>query len=304
MAMEDETFDYGLEPGESFIPDDIDDIDATAPHIMTVLGPVLPGALGATNAAALLAGSGLPAGDALLNELEEAGYVGLGAFVSCDVIGDAAALAPLRWLAERANQHLIYGYTMPSLPEFDAELQAVVEVALHGLGEYAAQPGFIAARWEQLSVATVAREATGLPIVVQLSALEVDTLLSAAPDELDGVIARIDGTVALDRLQALAEAGAFLLIDQLSGDREQDRPLAESVAQLAESGWLQSLLLGYHPQSAPESVSYGVGSRWSYLIEQFPLLVLDAGLDALAMRTILIDNPNEALTIHPPYTPG
>jgi hypothetical protein len=302
--MDDETFDYGLDPGESFIPDDLDTIDTTAPHIMTVLGPVLPGALGATNAAALLAGPGQLPGDALLSELEEAGFVGLGAFVSCDAIGDAAALAPIRWLAERSNQHLIYGYTAPSLPDFDAELQAVVDVARNGLGEYGAQPGFIAARWEQLSVATVAREALGLPTVTGLGAAEIDMLLSVAPDELDGVIARISGEVALDRLQALAEAGAFVLIDQISGDRERDRPAAELVAQLADSGWLQSLLLGYHPQSAPESVSYGVGSRWSFLIEQFPLLVLDAGLEAMALRTILIDNPNEAFTIHPPYAPS
>jgi hypothetical protein len=48
--MDEETFDYGLDPGESFIPDDIDDIDPAAPHIMTVLGPVAPGALGVTNA--------------------------------------------------------------------------------------------------------------------------------------------------------------------------------------------------------------------------------------------------------------
>jgi len=60
------------------------------------------------------------------------------------------------------------------------------------------------------------------------------------------------------------------------------------------------MLLGYHPQSVPESVSYGVGSRWSYLIEQFPILVLEEGLDAIAMRTIMIDNPNDRFTIYPP----
>lgn len=301
--MDGETFDYGLDPGESFIPEDFDDANVSGPHIMTVLGPVAPGALDATNASAAIAGLANPPGEAQLTELEEAGFVGIGAFVSCDPISTADELAPLRWLAERSNQHFIFGYTVPSLADFDAELRAIVDIARSGLGDYAAQPGFIACHWEQLSVATVARERTGIPVVVDLGQFEIDALLSTAPDELDGVIARISGGVASEQLAQLAEAGAFLLFDQLSGDAAQDQPVAGLIARFAGTGYLQSLLLGYHPQSAPESVSYGVGSRWSYLIEQFPLLVLEAGLDAMAMRTILIENPNEAFTIHPPQAP-
>ena len=300
MAMDGETFDYGLDPGEPFIPEDIDDADVSAPHIMTVLGPVLPGALGVTNASTVLTGLEKPQDDALLAELEEAGFAGIGAFVSSDLISSAQDLAPLRWLAERSNQHVIYGYTVPALPDFESEMQAAIEVVKNGLGEEASRPGFLSTNWDQLSVATVAREATGIPVVVDLGELEIGMLMTTAPDELDGVIARITGAVNEEQLIELAEAGAFLLIDQIHGDVEQDRSAARLIAGLAKAGYLQSLLLGYHPHSAPESVSYGVGSRWSYLIEQFPLLVLDAGLDAMAMRTILIENPNEAFTIHPP----
>lgn len=299
--MDGETFDYGLDPGESFIPDDFDEADISAPHIMTVLGPVLPGSLGVTNASAIITGLADAPGEALLNELEEAGFVGIGAFVSRDPITSATDLAPLRWLAERSNQHFVSGYTIPSLPDVDAELSAVIAAARNGIGEYGAQPGFIAGRWEQLAVATIAREKTGIPIIVDLGQLEIDMLLETAPDELDGVIARITSQAETERLAQLAEAGAFLLIDRISGDREQDRGMAELIAAMAEAGYLQSLLLGYHPQSPPESVSYGVGSRWSYLIEQFPLLALEAGLDAMAMRAIMIENPNEAFTIHPPH---
>ena len=44
----DEQYDYGLDEGESFEPLDEpgDDIDVSQPHIMTLLGPIDPGALG------------------------------------------------------------------------------------------------------------------------------------------------------------------------------------------------------------------------------------------------------------------
>ena len=45
----DEQFDYGLDEGESFEPDELDDpFDLSQPHVMTALGPIDPGALGFT----------------------------------------------------------------------------------------------------------------------------------------------------------------------------------------------------------------------------------------------------------------
>ncbi|MGH2548776.1 MAG: hypothetical protein ACRDHN_05270, partial [Thermomicrobiales bacterium] len=134
----------------------------------------------------------------------------------------------------------------------------------------------------------------------RMTAPEIDSLVIAAPDGLDGVIARTSESTPLESLVSLAESGAFLLFEQVNGDSVLDQPLAETIAAVARAGYLESILLGYSPTAVPESVSYGVGSRWSYLIEQFPLLVLEAGLDAPAMRSILIENPNEAFVTHPP----
>ena len=39
--MSHQTFDFGLEPGESFEPDELDDeISTDQPHVMTALGPI------------------------------------------------------------------------------------------------------------------------------------------------------------------------------------------------------------------------------------------------------------------------
>lgn len=45
----DETWDFGLEEGERFEPlDEDEELDLSQPHVMTVLGPIDPGALGFT----------------------------------------------------------------------------------------------------------------------------------------------------------------------------------------------------------------------------------------------------------------
>ncbi|CAN5537592.1 hypothetical protein BH09CHL1_BH09CHL1_01370 [soil metagenome] len=302
--MDGETYDYGLDPDESFIPDDLDSIDASLPHIMTVLGPIAPGALGATNASAAIGGfvadQRFSVREAFLTEIGEAGFVGIAAFVASDSIGLPEDLAPLRWVAERSNLHFIYGYSPPGGLSFDEEVAALIDVATNGLGESQSRPGFFAVSFDGLAAAMVAREAVGLPIVVAMTASEIDSLVTAAPDGLDGMIARIPEQTPLESLVSLAESGAFLLFEQVTGDPTLDQLLAETIAAVANAGYLESLLLGYSPTTVPESVSYGVGSRWSYLIEQFPLLVLEAGLDAPAVRSILIENPNEAFVTHPP----
>jgi hypothetical protein len=297
--MDGETYDFGLEPGESFIPEDIDDIDAAAPHIMTVLGPIAPGTLGPTNAATILGALVDPdrpaVNDALLTEIEEAGFAGIGAFVAID-----ADIAPIRWLAERSNLHLVAGISVPRLETFDAELAAVLAAASGGVENSGVLPGFIQAEFDQLAAALAASDASGLPVMVALEDAAIAQLIAMAPDGLERVIARVSRPVDSQRLLELVVTGAAVLFDGIAGEAEQDQRLAKTVAHLAQAGFLGSILLGYRPQSVPESVSYGVGSRWSYLIEQFPILVLEAGLDAMAMRAIMIDNPNDRFTIYPP----
>lgn len=305
--MDGETYDYGLDPDESFIPGELEDIDASQPHIMTVLGPIAPGALGVTNAstsiAQVVSKQRFSEKEAFLTEISEAGFAGIGAFVANDSIRSADELAPLRWIAERSNLHFIYGYSPVAGLSFDDEVAMLIDAAANRAGESQSQPGFFSVMLESISAAMLAREAVGLPILVPMTAPEIDSLVAVAPDGLDGVIARISAQIDLETLVSLAEAGAFLLFEDVSGESTSDQQIAATIASLANAGYLESLLLGFSPKTVPESVSYGVGSRWSYLIEQFPLLVLDAGLDALAMRTILIENPNEAFTIHPPLKP-
>ena len=99
---------------------------------------------------------------------------------------------------------------------------------------------------------------------------------------------------------AVFEAGGFLLFDGLVGDRSLDAEMGKAITRLVQSGNGESLLIGYNPQLRSEWLSYGGGPGWPYLVEQFPLLLLEDGLSALDVKTILVDNPNRAFVIHRP----
>jgi predicted metal-dependent phosphotriesterase family hydrolase len=99
---------------------------------------------------------------------------------------------------------------------------------------------------------------------------------------------------------AVLEAGGFLLFDRLVGDRTRDVEVGNAITRLVQSGNSESILIGYNPQFRSEWLSYGGGPGWPYLVEQFPLLLLEAGLSASSVKSILADNPNRAFVIQRP----
>ncbi|MEZ4495185.1 MAG: hypothetical protein R2845_00040 [Thermomicrobiales bacterium] len=102
--MDDEVFDFGLDAGESFIPDDGEFVDRAQPHVITVLSPIDPGSLGPVNLAASFVPRRADADlGSILTEIQEAAVVGLNALVDLRPISNEMEARAALWLAERCD---------------------------------------------------------------------------------------------------------------------------------------------------------------------------------------------------------
>lgn len=275
--MEDETYDYGLDPGESFDPYEDEEVDRSQPHIMTVLGPIHPAALGPVN----LAASFVPRSErddigAILTEIQECAAVGLHALVDLRPIRYRREAEAALWLAQRCDLHLIVA------AEGDpAKLIEAASVGLHGTPVL---PGLIVAGPSNAAVASglSGHEATGLPLLIDARQNPPDTVVAskcvamAIRPSVSGI-----GT----------PTGAHILFD-LAGDPPARWPVAPAQSGFAESRWL----VGYDPAEKGRALF----SRWSWLIEEFPILLLESGFELPDVQNLLIEAPSEFLTIELP----
>jgi 5-phospho-D-xylono-1,4-lactonase len=313
--MSEETFDFGLDPDESFDLWDDNVIDLFEPHIMTVLGPIEPGDLPPTNAHATIAMLRDPTSQdwiesqehqaQALAELEEAIAVGIGALV--DLNGPMRGRNPalLRAIAENSSVTIIPATgPHPGLTHEQAMNLMMLEATV-GIEEGLMLAGVISVSINDslLEAAFDARAVTGLPMVIDVGHLGLRSALKTLQhleDSTAGLIfSGIDPSEEAAH-HAVVEAGGFLLFDGLVGDRARDVEAGNVITRLVQSGNGDALLIGYNPQLRSEWLSYGGGPGWPYLVEQFPLLLLEDGLSALDVKTILVDNPNRAFVIHRP----
>ncbi len=313
--MSDETFDFGLDPGESFDLWDETVFDPYDPHIMTVLGPIEPGGLPPTNCHATIAMLRDPASRAwiesqehqaqALTEMEEALAVGIGALVDLNGPMHGRNPALLRAIAEHSSMTVILATSPhPGLTHEQATHLMMIEANV-GIEEGLTLAGVISVSINDtlLEAALDARSVTGLPMVIDVGHLGLRSALKrlqhlkvpAAGLIFSGIDPSTEATH-----HAVLEAGGFLLFDGLVGDRPRDVEVGNAIIRLVQSGNGESLLIGYNPQLRSEWLSYGGGPGWPYLVEQFPLLLLEDGLSALDVKTILVDNPNRAFVIHRP----
>jgi hypothetical protein len=106
--MDDEIYDFGLDPGESFEPEDADDeepFDLSQPHLLTMLGPIDPDELGfAVTVREVMRERWRADPGAAIADLENAHFAGLRAVVV--PVRDAADTDDLVWIAQRSPVHL------------------------------------------------------------------------------------------------------------------------------------------------------------------------------------------------------
>src|SRR5215213_6618456 len=115
--MRDAEYDYGLQPGERFEPDEeLDEpFDLNRPHVMTALGPVDPGALGFTLPQEHVI-SRPPGGDPVLQlddiakavgELEGYALTGGRALVDLTTADYGRNVGDILWIAQRVPVHIV-----------------------------------------------------------------------------------------------------------------------------------------------------------------------------------------------------
>lgn len=334
--MSDGTYDWGLEEGETFEPDELeDDITTDQPHVMTALGPVDPGALGVTLhhehviAKPMDVGAADPdllldSTDAAYAELEDAFYAGLRAIVDMTPADYGRDPAAIYWVAQRAPVHVVvitghhkHVHAAPWVGNRTAAEIAAVSIGeiRNGIGDTPMRAGVIKAGTSLneitdvedrvLRAAAIAHKETGTPISTHTDkgtmALEQLAILRDEGVALSRVIiGHLDFALDEGYLRRVLDTGAFVSFDQVSKEKyAPDAKRAEMLKRLADAGHLDQLLISGDLARKSYWLSYGGGPGFRYLVESFPVTLMEAGFSAPDVRHILVDNPRIALTTHP-----
>lgn len=312
--------DFGLDPDETFEPQDDLEEDYRPgegePFVMTVLGPIRPDEVGvalvrehlqwAPPARSSGADARLDDPMAALQDLEAFFTVSGRTVVSATPAGAGRDARGLLWLAQRAPVHIV-GAT--GFVGGDDEAAVRVRIAgdlVDGMDGTAARPGVFVVGAEQRSAA----EDAAIDEIGRQRAEHDLPVLSLAPagrqrDVLDRlvsgglpagrVIVAGAGDLDADDLGPLLNEGAWLLFDGIGADGEADLRQARRIVDLAADGNVDRILLSHAYRRRALLTGYGGGPGLSYIIEQFAVMLLEEGLEALDVRRILVDNAVAAL---------
>lgn len=337
--------DYGLDEGESFEPDDLEDIEEVPtdqPHVMTVLGPILPGDLGVTLPHVHLLcdplREGPPDNDNVLDRvdlmLEEiAAFVSFNgrSLVDCSTrdygrnapgLLQIASYAPVNIIAVTGRHKHEHAQHAPHAGDADALTAEFVADLTAGMDDTNAMAGVIKVAGsldhltsdERVAVEAGGRAqmATGRPITTHLEqgtgADEIMELLSeqgVRPDRV--ILGHVDnGAPAdIDAIEELAKSGAFVQIDQIGKVRvRDDAGRIALLLRLLEHGLEDHILLSLDYARKHLFPAYGGAPGLTFLQERFLLEFLHAGGTAELARKMLVDNPARALVTIPPASNG
>jgi hypothetical protein len=244
--------------------------DETQPHVLTALGPIEPDTLDVT----LFACGPMPAaggGEALL-VLEHVYAAGVRSVADVTGYRSGQDSADVQWVSARSPVHLVVGNMSP-----DAHGPCELATVRFGL-----------AVWDGLAREDWAQQVTGLPVFARVT----------LPDQASAAIAHLEPFLCGRRPWLVLEesglrsdrkwgellagvAGVVLVVatDDFAGMTRAARRCRELVG----AGFGDRLALGYNADPV-------------LLMERFPLLLMEEGLPADAVRRLLIENPARALT--------
>jgi phosphotriesterase-related protein len=335
-----EQFDYGLDDGERFEPDDMDEeFDLSQPHVMTALGPIDPGALGFTlhhehifNLTNPLAAndSDLVLDDPAnsITDLELYFAAGGRAIVDMGPADYGRSVSDMLQVAQHSPVHIVlvtgHHKDLICAPYVkDDSVEAITERNLRdlrdGIDGSGVRAGLTKAGTSLDEITDVERRvlqsaaktqvASGVPISTHTErgtqALEqVEIMAAAGADPSRIILCHLD--FRLDDREYLLEVlktGAFLSFDQWSKTKyASDEERAEVLFALADAGYLDRLLVSGDLARKSNHTGYGGQPGFEYFIDRVPLVLMDAGFDAPSVRRIFVDNPARALTITPPQS--
>ncbi len=324
----------------AFIDGDEEEIDPRRdPHVMTVLGPVDPAALGITLPHEhLLAAPPATVGeqpdyrtddrDAALADAESFGFAGGGAIVDCTPPDNGRDLAGLIWVAggvavhivattgfhkELHSGHLVRGHSPEELA------QGLIRELRDGDEATGVRPGQLkgGSSSDRISdtertvfaAAALAHLATGVPVMTHAEAgtmgmEQVELLASLGVDPARITISHLDRRFDdREMLRTVLLTGATIGFDQLGKPRcGPDEPKAAVIADLIAEGFGGQILLSHDIARRSLRPAYGGAPGLTYLLDRFVFMLLDAGVSGADVRRLIVDNPARALTIHPRIT--
>lgn len=335
-----EDTDYGLDPDETFEPENIDqeyeDVSIEQPHIMTVLGPIEPDELGITLVHEhLLCDPSAVTGedpdyrldreDFASEEIEAFVTRGGRTIVECSPRDYGRNAAGLVRLAMKAPVHLIavtgrhkdlHASHMDNARDVASLTQEFVGDLRDGVDGTEARAGMIkigtsldeitAVEGASIEAAAAAHVVTGAPVTTHTEAgtmaLQQLEMLHAGGVEPNRVIVgHLDRKLEFDYLETVAKTGAFLAFDQVSKTNyNADTDRAAMLVRLIEAGYEDQLLISHDHGRKSLYIAYGGTPGITYIVERFMLMLMEAGASALTVRKMLIENPARALVIHPP----
>ena len=303
--------------------------DLRRPHVMTALGPIEPAALGPTLAAERIssgpppsASNGEPADDphATLAELEDL-YAAGGRAVLDATTDQGRDATVLGWIAARAPVHLVAvtGAQSDATSGGDSATLAkrlaasFVEELTEGIAGTAIRAGAILVRMGDdgfgggvataFRAAALAHRSIAAPVLLRVARPD---LAPAALATMGGegvasenvVVGGFTGRTEVRDLETILMTGASLALDRLAGNGSW--PVAEQAAtigSLVAAGHGERLLLSPGLDRRSSLRAYGGEPGWVWLFERFALLLMETGLEAAAVRRLLVYNPARALTI-------
>lgn len=313
-----ETWDYGLAPGETFDPELDDDapFDLTRPHVMTVLGPVEPDGLGFTlSFERVLAPPAGPNPDKIrsLNDLSTAvsaleGYGVTGGGTIVDLTPPAAGrrAGDLLWIAGMAPVNIVAA-TGPRDPAASAERNAaaMIEELTTGMDGTAARAGLIAIASDdrQVQAVAMAHLATGAPVALRgaggVAALRMSRELIQAGVEPGAIMVAYAGSGEQDDLPLqLLDSDVYLAFrDWVDLEPALAEARFSEIAALARAGYRDRLLISGEEGRQSRGQTSGGGTGLTWAIDVAPLKLMDVGLSAPDVRALFFENPARVLTI-------
>lgn len=333
--MIDRTWDYGLESGAAFEPEVDDEVpfDRSLPHVMTALGPIDPDELGVTlpheHIFARPPGADpdlvLDDPHRALSELESYYLAGGRTIVDMSTVDYGRDAAAIAWIAARSPVNLVAAtghqqdrFAAPFLGDSSAEeiaAQSVRELT-SGIDETGVKAGVITAgasfggitpvEERVLQAAAWAQLETGAPISAQAEvgsmALEQLAILREEGAEAGRIIiGHLDHRRDDTFLRQILETGAYVSVDHISHPPDgRDQGRAAMVKRLIDAGYADRIVLSGDLARRSMRPAYGGTPGWTYLIEGFPLLLMEAGVGAEEVRRLVVENPARALTVRRP----
>lgn len=324
--------DYGLGDHDSFEPDDHPDEVfvpvAGEPYIQTVLGPIAVEEVGIALVGEHLyanpahsqseqANYSLTEREAALVDLETFFTVGGRTIVDTTSAENGRSAEKLVWLAQHAPVNVIAS-TSVDLDRTSGESSTFLRLKQElksGLDGTTARSGLLTCAMQgdadadslmaSIRFAAECQRQTGLSVMLRERSVTDGFELPEAAIEMG--IAGKQLIVGGDswsqcevRTEEIVQLGSYILFDGLGDDgRGSDRETAALVARLVEHGHRHQILLSHGFNRRSLLTGYEGRPGYGYIIEQFAIMLLEAGVTAPEVRAMLVDNCASALSIQP-----